>query len=349
MNFHLRIISIFVLLLSLGGYSVAQGNFRERVETRSGGRGETSAAPDYSAFSFWASHPYIHDNGDSIPKPLRKNYNYDSTIDVFFIHPTTYIRRENGQMNADLNSRAVNDRTDTRTILNQASAFNEYRLFAPRYRQVNYSAYMNIFGGNQPIFDTAYGDVKNAFLYYLSNWNKGRPFFIASHSQGTQHAVRLIKELIEGTDLEKKLIAAYVIGTPPIKTGKLKIPVCNDSTKTGCYVAWNTFTEEFRRQFDFLGRADLETVNPLTWTTSESKAPGNLHKGAVVQDFNSVKPQALTAQIRSGKLVVDTNDGSVELPGSLQNLHVLDINLFYVDIRNNLKTRVAAYKKKSLL
>jgi len=348
MNFSFKSIPIFALTFFVCSHSFSQGgNFRERMQN--GSAGEIPPAPDYADLKTWASHPLIHDFGDSIPKPLRKDYRYDSTIDVFFIHPTTYIRKENGQMNADLNSEAVNGRTDTRTILNQASAFNEYRLFAPRYRQANYSAYMDLFGGNKPVFDTAYADVKKAFQYYLANWNQGHPFFIASHSQGTQHAVRLIKELVEGTELEKKLITAYIIGTPPVKTGKLQIPVCNDATKTGCYVAWNTFTEEFREQFSFLGRADLETVNPLTWTTNESKAPGTMHKGAVVQDFNSVRPHALSAQIRSGKLVVDTDGDEVELPRSLQNLHVLDINLFYVDIRDNLRTRVAAYKKKNSL
>lgn len=346
MNFHFRAISLFVGICCTCNTSFSQSGYTEGLQNGSSRIGETLPAPDYSIIKNWASHPSIRDFGDSIPKPLRNNFSYDSTVDVFFIHPTTYLRKENGQMNADINSESVNRRTDNRTILNQASAFNEYRLFAPRYRQVNYSAYMNIFGSNQPIFDTAYTDVKKAFQYYLSYWNQGRPFFIASHSQGTQHAVRLIKDLIEGTELQKKLIAAYIIGTPPVKTGKLKIPVCTDSAKTGCYVAWNTFTEEFRRQFDFLGSADVETVNPLTWTTSGSEAPSKLHKGAVVQDFNSVKSKALTAQIRSGKLVVDTDDDTIELPGSLQNLHVLDINLFYVDIRNNLRTRVKAYKKQ---
>jgi hypothetical protein len=262
MNFYLRTILFLVGTFWACSSSFSQNGFKNVVQNRSARISETPPAPDYSILKNWASHPSIHDYGDSIPKPLRKNYFYDSTIDVFFIHPTTYIRKENGLMNADVNSEAVNDRTDNRTILNQASAFNEYRLFAPRYRQVNYSAYMNIFGGNQPIFDTAYTDVKKAFQYFLAYWNQGRPFFIASHSQGTQHAVRLIKELIEGTELKKKLIAAYIIGTPPVRTGKLDIPVCTDSTKTGCYIAWNTFTEEFRTQFDFLGRADLETVNP---------------------------------------------------------------------------------------
>ena len=301
-------------------------------------------APDYSNVKHWASLPFIHDPGDSIPGPLRQDYFYDSTVDVFFIHPTTYLRKVNNQMNGDINNEALNSRTDNRTILNQASAFNEYRLFAPRYRQANYSAYLSFMGGYQPVFDTAYEDIKHAFRYYLDHWNNGHPFFIASHSQGSQHAVRLIKELIEGTALEKKMIAAYVIGIPPVKNPDWRTRPCTDSTQTGCYIAWNTFTEEFRNQFNFLGNTELKTVNPLTWTTSEAVAQSKLHKGAIVKDFNDVRPNALSAQIRDGKLVISSS--SIDLPDRMENLHVLDINLFYVDIRNNLRTRVKAYRKK---
>lgn len=338
MSFTVKCALVFVGLLLTVTISFSQGN-------RSSS-GETPPAPDYSIIRNWASHPSIHDKGDSIPKPLRKIYSYDSTIDVFFIHPTTYLRKVNDQMNGDLNNEALNERTDNRTILNQASAFNEFKLFAPRYRQANYYAYLSLLGGYHEVFDTAYADIKKAFQYYLTHWNNGHPFFIASHSQGSQHAVRLIKEMIEGKDLEKKLVAAYIIGVPPIRTGKLKIPVCNDSAQTGCYVAWNTFTEDFSRQFNFLGRSDLETVNPLTWKTSGS-GKSAMHKGAVVNDFNSVKPHALSTEIKSDKLIISSDPDLIEIPDRIENLHTLDINLFYVDIRNNLKTRTAAYRKKA--
>jgi len=55
----------------------------------------------------------------------------------------------------------------------------------------------------------------------------------------------------------------------------------------------------------------------------------------------------LTVFGKSNKLVISSDPDSIEIPGRLENLHVLDINLFYVDIRNNLKTRVAAYKEKN--
>lgn len=323
---------------------LSQGGLREGNSNRTTPAGETPVAPDFSEMHSWASHPFKHDFGDSIPEPLRKNYLYDSTVDVFFIHPTTYLRKVNAQMNGDINNEQLNNRTDNRTILNQATAFNEFRLFAPRYRQANYSAYLSFMGGYQQVFDTAYEDIKNAFQYYLRHWNNGHPFFIASHSQGSQHAVRLIKELIEGTALEKKLIAAYVIGIPPVKNPNLKTPPCADSTQTRCYIAWNTFTEEFRNQFNFLGRTELQTVNPLTWTNSETLAKSTLHKGAIVNDINSVKSHALSTQIKDGKLVISSS--SIDLPDRMENLHVLDINLFYVDIRNNLRTRVKAYRNR---
>jgi len=338
-----------IIITIIGLFFISAQSFSQRTrfsDRNASDPGDISAAPDYSNFHSWASHPFKHDIGDSIPEPLRKNYSYDSTIDVFFIHPTTYLQKVNNQMNADVNNETLNTRTDNRTILNQATAFNEFRLFAPRYRQANYSAYLSFMGGYQPVFDTAYADIKKAFQYYLDHWNKGRPFFIASHSQGSQHAVRLISELIQGTELEKKLVAAYIIGMPPVNSPKLEIPVCKDSTQTGCYVAWNTFSEDYSPRFNF-GKIDLKTVNPLTWTTTDIKGISDRHKGAVVKDFNSVKPHVLSAQIKEGRLIIASESSSVDIPDRLENLHVLDINLFYVDIRDNLKTRAATYKKKN--
>jgi hypothetical protein len=67
----------------------------------------------------------------------------------------------------------------------------------------------------------------------------------------------------------------------------------------------------------------------------------------VVKDFNSVKSHVLSAQISSGRLTVASESEAIEVPDRLENLHVLDINLFYVDIRDNLRTRAATYKKKN--
>ena len=50
--------------------------------------------------------------------------------------------------------------------------------------------------------------MRAAFIYYLKNHNHGRPIIIASHSQGTWHAGRLLKEFFEGKPLQT--VTAYV-------------------------------------------------------------------------------------------------------------------------------------------
>ena len=56
-------------------------------------------------------------------------------------------------------------------------------------------------------FDFAYEDIKKSFEYYLQHYNNGRPIIIASHSQGTTHALRLLKEFFENKPLQ--LVAVW--------------------------------------------------------------------------------------------------------------------------------------------
>src|SRR4249919_3397352 len=97
-----------------------------------------NGVPDYSNLDYWAAHPYKVDLSDSVSKPLRRQVR-DSTVDVFFIHPTTYtIEIKAGKDNASIDDSYINAKTDYSTILYQASVFNEScRVFAPRYRQAN--------------------------------------------------------------------------------------------------------------------------------------------------------------------------------------------------------------------
>ena len=133
-------------------------------------------------------------------------------MDVFFIHPTTYIGSDDDKINvtdldlndlfklagsmrkaawnANLDDTALNNQTDIKPILYQASVFNgSCRIFAPRYRQANLKAFLVRKSPKaQETFDLAYGDIKAAFQYYLDHYNHGRPIIIAGHSQGSLHA-----------------------------------------------------------------------------------------------------------------------------------------------------------------
>ncbi len=132
--------------------------------------------PDYSNLFYWAAHPGKWDPSDSIPEPLRNSYSPDASADVFFIYPTTLTDNSNPRWNADINDAAINAKTDYSPILYQASVFNEFRVFAPRYRQAHVRAYFTTdTAAASAAFDLAYSDIKTAFQYYLDHFNKGRP------------------------------------------------------------------------------------------------------------------------------------------------------------------------------
>src|SRR5688572_22240841 len=73
--------------------------------------------PDYGNLYYWAAHPYKHDPSDSVPAPLAAGYVQDSTVDVFFLHPTTLTSKEDTSRNADLTDGTLNHKTDYSTIL----------------------------------------------------------------------------------------------------------------------------------------------------------------------------------------------------------------------------------------
>jgi hypothetical protein len=303
--------------------------------------------PDYSRLGDWAAHPYKKDPSDSIPQPLLADFLPDSSVDVFFLHPTTLTAFKDKRWNASIDDTAINRKTDYSTILYQASVFNECRVFAPRYRQAHLRAYYTEDTiSARKAFDLAYADIKSSFQYYLDHYNRGRPIIIASHSQGTTHAERLLKEFFENTPLRIKLVAAYIIGMAIPRDYFSGLQACGDSTATGCLVGWRTFRKGYEPSFVIAEKGSSLVVNPLTWKLDSMHAPRRLNKGAVLIKFNSLVKHVTDAQIHEGVLWVHRPHFRGSILIRKKNYHIGDINLFYLNIRGNVRTRIRNYWKR---
>ncbi len=306
------------------------------------------APPDYAQLKNWAAHPEKKDPADRTPNGLHDEQ-ATAAVDVFFIHPTSYFgaRGEANNWNASLDNAQLNAATDSSSILFQASIFNGAgRIFAPRYRQ----AHLHVFHGNDKIsnqqaLDLAYADVAAAFDYYLKHWNQGRPFIIASHSQGAVHAKTLLRNVVENKSLQKQLVAAYIVGWRVERDFFKNIPPCESPDQTGCYCSWRTWKTKYgRRKANEPGSV---CVNPLTWSTTEGKyAPKSANHGGVLRPFSVVRPGITDAEVWRGFLLAD----KPKFPGSVlfvrNNYHIADLNLYYVNVRENAQTRAAAFLKK---
>lgn len=304
--------------------------------------------PDYSDLNYWAAHPWKWDPSDSVPLPLRNEYK-DSLADVFFLHPTTYTSKKKmkGQ-NAAIDDDYTNAKTDYSTILYQASVFNQNcRVFAPRYRQAHITSFfMTDKEKAAEVFKLAYNDLKTAFEYYLKNWNKDRPIIIAAHSQGSLLGEQLLKEFFEDKELKNKLVVAYIIGWPVPKEYFKTLKMCTDSLQTGCICSWRTLKNGFIPSYATRENSNSYVTNPLNWTTSSEYASKKLNKGSVLTKFNTIYKQTTDAQISNGYLYVK----KPTFPGSFlyvaRNYHIADINLFYLNIRQNIQRRLTMFAKK---
>lgn len=304
------------------------------------------AAPDYSRDEYWAALPWKADAADRCPPGLA-NLQDSAAADVFFLYPTRYTGRK-GQKgwNAPLQDAAFNEEVQESTMQFQASIFNGVgRVFSPYHRQAHLKAYFSKDTASaRQAFELAYSDVRAAFQHYLAHYNQGRPIVLASHSQGTTHSLRLIKEFFDGQPLQKQLVAAYIIGIPVKKDAFNNISPCRDSLDTGCYCSWRTFRRGAKPRRP---EPEMLVTNPLLWTTGEAYAGPELNRGAVLYPFEKLRPGATDAQVHGPILWAK----KPRFPGSFllvrRNYHAGDFNLYYLNVRENAQARVRAFLEKA--
>ncbi|HUJ03438.1 MAG TPA: DUF3089 domain-containing protein, partial [Rhizomicrobium sp.] len=270
----------------------------------------------------------------------------------------------------DISDAETNAKTDKGSLRNQASAFNGCcAVYAPRYRQMTFGGFLEPSADSKAAMDLAYSDVKRAFQFYLAHYNHGRPFIIASHSQGSRHAKRLVQDVVDGSPLMKQFVAAYIVGNwldenwfKSLKDVKL----CERAGDTGCVVTWSSLddgADAQQQREDFVSRSGLPAddasheyvcTNPLTWTTADVLAPASDDLGGWVYGGGDAPrppdPHLVSMRCDDGALFVSRPDDWIYrakmLPGG--NYHDYDYQLAYMNIRENAKARVGAFLKNNI-
>ncbi len=295
--------------------------------------------PDYSKEDSWVALPWRFDAADCVPQSCPTPDSQDSAaVDVFYVYPTAYVIGT--KWNISISNKNMLARVGTITE-SQASVYNvSCKVYAPLYRQAILKSFLNDKSGPKAL-DLAYSDVKAAFNYYLEHWNKNRPFIIAGHSQGSYHLIRLLKEEIDGKEIQKKMIAAYLIGMPVADSTFKSIPLAKNADQLNAYISWNTF-----RYGTVLKPSEYFSgglcINPLTWSADTTYAPASLNPGGAPIKLNRIDPNICDAQISNGILWVNKpiKSGYIRLGKSY---HLCDYSLFYLAIRNNVERRTRNY------
>lgn len=282
---------------------------------------------------------------------------------VFFIHPTSYLDR--GHWNAPLDNADANGRAET-FLRGQASAFNEVgAIWAPRYRQATFGAFLTSEDSARKALALAYRDVLAAFDQFVEEVGPDRPIILAGHSQGALHLTHLLKDRIAGRPIADRVVAAYVVGWPvskPADLPALGLPECATAQQTGCILSWQSFAEPadpsllfdtFDQTTGFNGQpragAPLVCINPITGNAGDSaEASANLGALFPSEDLTeaTLEPGRIPARCEGrGILMIGTPPdlGNYVLPGN--NYHVFDYSLFWGNVRQDAARRMAAFAR----
>lgn len=321
----------YIVLIFLTSFSFAQS--RKTFQAS-----DQKAEPNYSLEKYWATLPFHQDNADFIPSDETWIHDSLKKVDVFYIYPTIYMSGKT--WNADVDDKKLNHKIEKYPIKFHASVFNEVaRVYTPRYRQAVIKSFRDKKGNGKLALDFAYEDVKKAFVYYMQNFNQGRPIIIASHSQGTYHARRLLKEFFDNEKMKKQLVCAYVIGFGIYPKDYEVLTPCKNPNETNCYVTWSTFKKGFNytRKLELTGEI---CTNPICWTLDSLPQAS---KNGILLSIKSNKRYYSKAQIHNNMLWVKTKTPFVRY---WTIMHLVDYNLFWYDIRKNVKLRVEEFERK---
>ncbi len=315
---------------------------------------QTQTVPtDYSQSAHWLN----------IPTETTKE------VDVFYLYPSAWAK-----VNADDPIYSEIDNPDMLKYSKlaydrQATAFETVaNIYAPYYRQDDAGSTLQMsFDEQQNIIkDVPLTDATAAFEYYIEHYNNGRPFILASHSQGSNVMLYILQDYMkEHPDVYKRMVAAYVIGysiTDDYLAKNPDLKVATGSGDTGVIISYNTQAPTI----EGINGVVLPTayvINPISWTTDETIAAASdnlgslqLNKdGSVVTNPDGTYVKMMNfADARvdktNGVIICSTVDVDKYAPGGglfgKGIFHSFDFPFYYFNLRANAEERVDNYLKE---
>jgi len=322
-----KMLTVFALLLSMSFGLSGQNHLHAE-----------SKATDYANPSHWISVPVV----------------VDKKVDVFYLAPTAWQKIDANAPNIC----EINDPTlligATAAFGRQATAFTPVgNLYAPYYRQADLSPIERekVIGG------VPTQDAVAAFDYYLQHFNKGRPFILAGHSQGSNILSNLLAGYMkQHPEVQARMVAAYVIGYSVTGEYLAKNPHLKFATgpdDTGVIISYNTESPDVVPGTNIVTTAGGIAINPISWTRDETLAPAAKNLGSIMPADGVFVQVAHFADARVDKtkgvvICAAADADKLFRPGSFVKgvFHSYDYLFYYYNLRQNAANRVEKYFDK---
>ena len=275
--------------------------------------------------------------------------------DVFYVYPTvsTISYEDNGSSwYADITLSEVREEANDNQRFNKM-LYGEYNFYAPYYRQMIFEAYQQPEAMLNQIVETPVQDITDAFQYYMTHYNHGRPFFLMGHSQGSQVLIELLKKGMTA-EQRQQMVAAYCIGyhvyAEELAAYPEALKPAMDSLMQGL-VVFNSVTDT--TAISIASRGDVIGINPTTWTMTTDTIPAEFQLG--MAKYNEARDSILivpcstrTVLYNHTTVCPDLDPEMVFVPAYEQmfpkgNLHFADSWLYGGNVLENMRCRLRNY------
>ena len=157
------------------------------------------------------------------------------------------------------------------------------------------------------------------------------------HIRETQ---RLLKELIlENDSMKNQLLISYLPGMP-IKQFHNDLPPCSSPNQLDCFLSWRTLAEGYSPPGDWELSDSISCVNPISWQSDNLLSKKEEHLGILFQNHKIHYPNSIETYTDKGVLWIKP----IKIPFArfykMKNYHIADYNLYWINIRNNLRYRL---------
>jgi len=277
-------------------------------------------------------------------------------VDVFYVYPTvsTISYEDNGNSwYADITQPEVREEANDNQRFNKM-LYGEYNFYAPYYRQMIFEAYQQPTSMLVQLVETPAQDISNAFQYYMTHYNHGRPFFLMGHSQGSQVLIELLKHSMT-EEQRQQMVAAYCIGyhvtAEDLATYPEALRPATDSIMQGLII-FNSVTDT--TAISMVSRGGVVGINPTTWTMTTDTIPAEFHLG--MAKYNEARDSILIVPCPTRTILYnhttvcpDLDPEMVFIPAYEQmfpkgNLHFADSWLFGGNVLENMRCRLRHYE-----
>lgn len=296
---------------------------------------------DYSDDSHWLSLPEYAD------KP----------VDIFYIYPTVWHKISENEPDICRIDNATMLEGAPQAFAIQATAFETVgNIFAPYYRQVDAAVCLSLSLEDQIeiLSGAPKQDLFDALDYYFENYNEGRPFILAGHSQGSDMLLFVLSEYMkEHPEVYDRMIAAYVIGYSVTDNYLLNNPhlkFAEGAGDMGVIISYNTEAPGVQADNPVL-LENANVINPISWVRDETPASaseslGSLINGQYVEHFADATIDPERGVVLCSTIDINefsSNNGLFPLGV----YHSQDYPLYYYDIRANAELRTANFLELS--